>query len=50
MKVEIFCSFCRKPATEVRKMVGDPTGKVYICDECIKLCYTVVAEDESTAK
>jgi ATP-dependent Clp protease ATP-binding subunit ClpX len=50
MKAEMFCCFCRKPASEVAKMVGDPTGKVFICDECIKVCYTVVREGEDSAK
>jgi ATP-dependent Clp protease ATP-binding subunit ClpX len=50
MKAEMFCSFCRKSASEVAKMVSDPTGKVFICDECIKVCYTVVSEDENPAK
>jgi ATP-dependent Clp protease ATP-binding subunit ClpX len=50
MIAEVFCSFCRKPASEVAKMVGDPTGKVFICDECIKVCCTVVSEDEESAK
>jgi ATP-dependent protease Clp ATPase subunit len=50
MKAEMFCSFCRKPASEVAKMVGDPTRKVFICDECIKVCYTVVSEDEDSAE
>lgn len=50
MKAEIFCSFCRKPASQVAKMVADPTGKVFICDECIKVSYTVVSEDKDSAK
>ena len=47
---EIFCSFCRQPASEVKKMVSDPTGKVFICDECIKVCYSVVCEEPEPAK
>jgi ATP-dependent protease Clp ATPase subunit len=50
MKSEILCSFCRKPASQVAKMVGDPKAKVFICDECIKVCYTVVSEDDDRAK
>jgi len=41
---EIFCSFCRKPSSEVAQIVSDPTGKVCICNECIKVCYEVVTE------
>jgi ribosome-binding protein aMBF1 (putative translation factor) len=44
------CSFCGKSQREVRKLVAGP--KVYICDECIKLCNDIVAEeiDEDGAK
>jgi len=47
---EIFCSFCRQPASELKKIVGDPTGTVFICDECIKVCYSVVSEEPKPAK
>ena len=30
------CSFCRKPNTEVARLVAGPG--VYICDECVSLC------------
>ena len=36
------CSFCGKPHTEVAKLVAGPG--VYICDECVNLCVTVIAE------
>ena len=31
-------------------MVSDPTGNVYICDECIKVCAKVVSEAKEPAK
>jgi len=37
-----FCSFCAKPSTAVRRLVAGPG--VYICDECIDLSATIVAE------
>jgi hypothetical protein len=37
------CSFCGKSQREVRKLIAGPT--VYICDECIKLCNDIIAED-----
>ena len=40
----IVCSFCRRSQHEVAKMVSDPTGKVFICDQCIKTCHKVVSE------
>ncbi len=41
----LFCSFCGKMQTEVRKLVAGPTA--YICDECIELCRCIVEEDET---
>ncbi len=37
------CSFCGKGQREVRKLSAGPT--VYICDECIKLCNDIIAEE-----
>lgn len=37
------CSFCGKSQREVRKLIAGPT--VYICDECIKLCNEIIAEE-----
>ena len=37
------CSFCGKGRREVRKLIAGPT--VYICDECIRLCNDIVAEE-----
>jgi ATP-dependent Clp protease ATP-binding subunit ClpX len=37
------CSFCGKGQREVRKLIAGPT--VYICDECIKLCNEIIAEE-----
>ncbi len=39
----LHCSFCGKSQEEVRKLVAGPT--VYICDECIKLCNEIIAEE-----
>ena len=37
------CSFCRKREDEVRKLIAGPT--VYICDECVRRCAGVLAQD-----
>ncbi|QST02990.1 ATP-dependent protease ATP-binding subunit ClpX (plasmid) [Pontibacillus sp. ALD_SL1] len=37
------CSFCGKKQHEVLKLVAGPG--VYICDECIDLCYEIKEED-----
>ncbi|MFD0888020.1 ClpX C4-type zinc finger protein, partial [Streptosporangium algeriense] len=39
---EIHCSFCAKPKTEVEKVIAGPG--VYICNECVDLCVTILAE------
>nr|WP_037609950.1 ClpX C4-type zinc finger protein [Streptacidiphilus rugosus] len=36
------CSFCGKPASEIAKMVAGPG--VYICNECVDLAGSIVAE------
>ncbi len=42
---EIRCSFCGKPQASVKKLVAGPSG-VFICDECIKVCQSLVDEDD----
>src|SRR3981189_2842160 len=37
------CPFRGKGQREVRKLIAGPT--VYICDECIKLCNDIIAEE-----
>jgi ATP-dependent Clp protease ATP-binding subunit ClpX len=41
--VNLSCSFCGKSQREVRKLIAGPT--VYICDECIRLCNDIIAEE-----
>ncbi|MDD5953119.1 MAG: ATP-dependent Clp protease ATP-binding subunit ClpX [Oscillospiraceae bacterium] len=40
---EICCSFCGKPQSEARRLVAGPG--VYICDDCIRLCATMLEEE-----
>jgi ATP-dependent Clp protease ATP-binding subunit ClpX len=42
------CSFCNKRQEDVKKLVAGPD--VYICDECITLCYDIIRSDGATAK
>jgi hypothetical protein len=37
------CSFCNKSQREVRKLIAGP--HVYICDECVDICLTVLSTD-----
>jgi ATP-dependent Clp protease ATP-binding subunit ClpX len=34
------CNFCGKSQDEVEKLVAGP--RVYICNECVDLCYGIV--------
>jgi len=40
---QIKCSFCGKSQEQVRRLIAGPD--VYICDECIELCYNIVDDD-----
>jgi ATP-dependent Clp protease ATP-binding subunit ClpX len=40
----IRCSFCSKPQKDVRKLIVGPD--VYICDECIAVCNTILVEEQ----
>ena len=50
----MLCSFCRKPQSEVQKMIASPAnptepGRAYICDECIAACASIVKEELAPA-
>jgi hypothetical protein len=47
-EVIAFCSFCGKPNNQVAKMVAGPG--VFICDECVELSRTIIADDASTTR
>lgn len=40
---ELSCSFCGKSQHDVRKLIAGPN--VYICNECVKLCNEIIAEE-----
>ena len=40
---ETRCSFCGKPASQVRRLISGPG--VFICDECVFLCQEIMNED-----
>lgn len=41
----LYCNFCGKPQTRVKHLIAGPG--VYICDECIKICYEVISEKDN---
>ena len=40
---EQHCSFCGKPKTETKSLIAGPDG-VFICDECVEICKSMVDE------
>ena len=42
------CSFCGKSHSEVKKLIAGPA--VYICDECIEVCSSIMEKELSQAK
>ena len=41
------CSFCQKTREEVKKLIQGPDNGAFICDECIKLSFNIISEEES---
>ena len=37
------CSFCGKARDSVRRLIAGP-GRIFICDECVRLCNEIIAE------
>jgi ATP-dependent protease Clp ATPase subunit len=38
------CSFCGKNQDQVHRLIAGPND-VYICDECVRLCNEILAEE-----
>ncbi len=45
---ELVCSFCGKTSSQVKKIIVGPD--VYICNECIDLCSSLIEEDSAPAR
>jgi len=39
----LFCSFCGKNQSEVKKLIAGPS--IFICDECVDLCNDIIVEE-----
>ena len=46
---EQVCSFCGKGQTSVKRLIAGP-GRVFICDECVRLCQQIMTEEGSAPK
>ena len=42
------CSFCNKAQNEVATLIAGPG--VYICDECVELCQSIISEEPNARK
>ncbi len=42
------CSFCNKTQGEVRQLIAGPG--VFICDECVEVCRSIIEEENATAR
>ena len=42
-KKQFKCSFCGKNEDQVKRLVAGPG--VYICNECVELCFDIIEED-----
>ena len=45
---EIRCSFCGRTQDEVARLIEGPN--VFICDNCIEFCSSLLLDDENLAK
>jgi hypothetical protein len=42
--IQVRCSFCAKPSSEVEKVIAGPG--VYICNECVGLCSDILRTEQ----
>lgn len=40
------CSFCGKPQKSAKKIIANPSGDAFICDECINICREIIKDTE----
>lgn len=42
--IQVRCSFCAKPSSDVEKVIAGPG--VYICNECVGLCSDIIRAEQ----
>ncbi len=47
-EVRMHCSFCGKSGNQVSRLIAGP-GDVYICNECVESCHSMIQEKQDTA-
>lgn len=45
IRERVRCSFCHKTEDQVRKLIANPDGNTFICDECIGICSEIMEEE-----
>lgn len=40
------CSFCGKPQSQAKRLIANPSGDSFICDECVEICKEIMKEDK----
>lgn len=48
MKVDnkFTCSFCGKAQNQAKRLIANPSGDSFICDECVEICKEIMKEDK----
>ena len=41
------CSFCGKPQNLAKRLIANPAGDSFICDECIEVCREIMKDDRT---
>ncbi|HHN46421.1 MAG TPA: ATP-dependent Clp protease ATP-binding subunit ClpX, partial [Planctomycetes bacterium] len=44
----VYCSFCARGLDQVDRLIPGPD--VYICDECVELCYDLVHQEDKRGR
>ena len=42
---QVVCSFCGKDQSQVKRLIGGPPGRAFICDQCVALCQQIIDEE-----
>lgn len=43
-----YCSFCGKDQHQVKRLIAGPV--VFICNECVELCMSILREEKHTSE
>lgn len=42
----VYCSFCGRKQSDNLKFIASPSGSIFICNDCVKICDNILSEDE----